>query len=249
MLKTIRYTLAFESQLLIGTTASLPGIYDRITTLDDNGLPYVPASSIRGRVKDAIRTFLRTNAASWQQFLVCAGQDPPVTKDDNENDFSYCIETTKKPPCPLCRIFGAPGGLKQGFSFSGVYYPENTTALLKETFGSEPSDLTNASLVRRVRNKHDEKLRRAREDHLFADGVAELMASLEGTIRETPVHLSYNDDIKAFNYRLLFLGMRLTTELGATRNRGYGNCILHPTNGDWIDEIEELINEWQKTKG
>jgi CRISPR/Cas system CSM-associated protein Csm3 (group 7 of RAMP superfamily) len=239
MLRTIRYSLVFESPLLISSTASLPGVYDRITTLD-RGLPYVPASSVRGRVKDAIRSFLRDNCHSWDRFTVCEGQDPPVT--DAEREFLYCPEDN---PCTLCRIFGAPGGLKRGFDFSGAYYSEDAVRHLKVAFGTDVDNLSAASLSRRARNRRDDAKRRTREDHLFVDGVAETMAALEGTVRETTTHLRYDQDTRTFDYRLLLLGLRLTTELGATRNRGYGSCEFHPTDGtDWIKEIQVLLADW-----
>lgn len=249
MLKTISYTLEFDSHLLIGTSASLPGVYDRMTTLDDNGLPYVPASSIRGRIKEAIRLFLRDNADSWDLFNVCKGQDPPIDNSKSGNDHLYCRQDSNNLTCPLCRIFGAPGGLKQGFSFSGAYYPELSLQTFENTFGTDPDELTAASLTRRVRNKRDENLRRAKEDHLFVDGSAEMMASLQGTVRETPAHLSYDPDSRTFDYRLVLLGMRLTTELGATRNRGYGSCQFNIAESNWLDEIQQLTVTWKNAGG
>ncbi len=254
MLKTINYTIKFDSPLLIGTSASLPGVYDRMTTLDDNGLPYVPASSIRGRIKEAIRSFLRDNATSWHQFAVCEGQDPPIVDSNSDNGHLYYKQKKDKTfyhlcrICPLCRIFGAPGGLKQGFAFSGAYYPEDILGIFENTFGTDPDDLTAASLTRRVRNKRDENLRRAREDHLFVDGSAEIMASLQGKVRETPAHLCYDLeglDCRNFDYQLLLLGMRLATELGATRNRGYGSCEFIIAEESWLKEIENLIAKWE----
>lgn len=247
MLKTISYSIIFESPLLIGSTASLPGTYDRLAALDDQGLPYVPASSVRGRVKDAIRTFLRDNCATWSQFTVCPGQDRPVTRT-GDGELPHCTEDAGQTLCPLCRIFGAPGGLKRGFEFSGAHYPAGVVVSLEMAFGRNPGDLAAASVARRARNKRDEELRRAREDHLFVDGVAEIMASLEGTVRETPAHLAYDEEIRTLDYQLLLLGLRLTTELGATRNRGYGRCELLPA-GDWVQEVEKLLRAWQRRPG
>jgi CRISPR/Cas system CSM-associated protein Csm3 (group 7 of RAMP superfamily) len=243
VLKIIRYTLVFESPLLISSMLTLPGIYDRITTLDrDTGLPYVPASSIRGRVKDAVRSFLVDNQNDWDQFRLCQGQEIPVGVS---GDLAYCREDE---PCPLCRSFGAPGGLKRGFEFSGAYYPDDAVELIKAAFGEE--DLSAASLARRTRNQRDDKLRRAREDHLFVDGAAEMLTSLEGTVRETPAHLRFDDAIRTFDYRLLLLGLRLTAELGASRSRGYGRCEFCPVDDtNWSEEIEALTVAWKAKRG
>jgi len=251
MLNIIRYSLVFESPLLISSAATLPGIYDRITTLDE-GLPYVPASSIRGRVKDAIRWFLLDNKNDWDRFSLCAGQEVLV---GSNTDPAYCQETA---PCALCRIFGAPGGLKRGFEFSGAYYPDEAVEFMKdavrEDYNQDERSLSTLmetlSLSRRARNKRDDALRRVSEDHLFVDGVAEMLADLGGTVRETPVHLRFDEATRTFDFRVLLLGLRLTTELGASRNRGYGHCEFCPADGsDWMEEIETLILEWKAARG
>lgn len=239
MLKTIRYSLMFESPLLISSAAAPPGVYDRITTLD-NGLPYVPASSVRGRVKDAIRGFLLDNKNDWDRFNLCDGQAVPVGSDVN---VPYC----QAEPCVLCRIFGAPGGPKRGFEFSGAYYTKSAVEHMKTAFGED--NLSAASLARRARNKRDDHLRRVLKDHLFVDGVAEMMAKLEGVVRETPAHLHFDGVTQTFDHRLLLLGLRMTTELGTSRNRGYGRCEFHPLDStDWMQEIEVLIAEWEVTR-
>lgn len=241
MLNTIRYSLVFKSPLLISNAATLPGVYDRVTTLDE-GLPYVPASSIRGRVKDAIRCFLLDNKNDWHQFSLCEGQKVLIGSNTNPD---YCNEMS---PCSLCRIFGAPGGLKRGFDFSGAYYPDEIVEVIESAFGED--DLSAASLVRRTRNKRDDALRRVREDHLFVDGVAEMLADLDGTVRETPVHLRFDEPTRTFDLRLLLLGLRLTTELGASRNRGYGYCEFRFADAaDRMQEIEKLIAEWKAARG
>jgi hypothetical protein len=141
-----------------------------------------------------------------------------------------------------------PGGLKRGFEFSGAYYPDEIVEVIENAFGED--DLSAASLVRRARNKRDDALRRVSEDHLFVDGVAEMLADLEGTVRETPAHLRFDEATRTFDFRLLLLGLRLTTELGACRNRGYGHCEFRPVDGvDWMKEIETLIAEWKAARG
>lgn len=233
---TIDYSLVFESPLLVTSQGAIPGICDRITTTDNNGLPYVPASSIRGRVKDSIRRFLVDNNSGYSEFRVCFGQSVPINSKDT---LKYC---SPKSPCALCRIFGSPGALRRGFEFSGAHYPESAVLKIRQAF--QVGDLTEISLSRRTRNRRDDALRRVSEDHLFVDGVAELFSELNGTIRETPTHMRFDDDVRKFDYRLLLLGLRLTTELGASRNRGYGQCEFLLSHAGWEKEVEALIEGW-----
>ncbi len=247
MLRTIKYTVYFDSPLMIGSMTTSPGVYDRMTTMDD-GLPYVPASSMRGRVKDAIRTFLQDNMEGWKEFELCIGQQATIGHQEDEKLF-FC---TKNPPCALCRIFGAPGGInRRGFDFSGAYYSADATRQIKDTFGDNMTGYP--MLDRRPRNRVDAELRRVKKDHFFMDGVAALMSELHGIIKENQNHFRLyenNESIRKFDYRLLLLGMRLVGELGASRNRGYGKCEIKPDKElNWHNEIEIFINSWMEAHG
>jgi CRISPR/Cas system CSM-associated protein Csm3 (group 7 of RAMP superfamily) len=241
MLRTIRYALTFQSPLLISSNAAQPGLYDRIATLDNDGFPCVPGSSVRGRVKDAIRGHLEDNQSGWSEFRICEGQGAAPEEG------AYCDPDGHL--CPLCRIFGAPGGkVRRGFDFSGAYYSPADVGTLQKAFKGH--DLSDASLSRRARNQRDDALRRAREDYLFTDGVAEIFADLEGVVREMPAHLRFEQDTQTFDYRLLLLGLRLTSEMGASRNRGYGRCEFRSADtNDWNAEIKALCRQWKTTVG
>lgn len=232
---TMTYTLTLDEPLMINGEVSMPGIYDRVTVLD-HGLPYVPATTLSHTIKATLRAFLAENQESWEAFRICRGQNADSTTPGGE---AFCPQTG--PHCPLCRIFGSPGGLRRGFEFTGAYHSKDDVDAMTLAFGED--GLTDASLVRRARNQYDAALRRGREDHLFFDGAADLLADLRGEVWEEGGHRARSEPSRRFDYRLVLLGLRLTQELGGSRNRGYGACDFR-LDGAWAGEIQALCDEW-----
>lgn len=228
---TIVYELDVSAPLLVGDGVGAGGPFDRLTVME-NDLPYIPASSIRGCIKATIARLISDDRGRWDRLRTLHTEKYP-----------FCSATSEW-PCPLCRIFGAPGGIQRGFTFSGAYYSRDARDYVEQVFRS--SQAMNVHIERRVRNKIDTRLRRAREDHLFVDGAAVYMSNLCGAIYESPLHAAYPKEIITLDVSLLLLGLRLTTRLGASRNRGYGriNFILkEPSN--WHDQIRSFTDEWQ----
>ncbi|MBF0528730.1 MAG: hypothetical protein HQK55_05560 [Deltaproteobacteria bacterium] len=228
---TISYALDVKAPLMVSDGASAGGPFDRLTVLE-NDLPYVPASSIRGCVKATLKKLISDALGRWPKLWTC-----------HNGDSACSSQASIDQRCPLCRIFGAPGSIQRGFTFSGAYYSNEARLHIEQAFPGRQAITVN--IVRRVRNKYDVHLRRAREDHLFVDGVAAFMSSLSGTIQESPVHASYPADIRDFDLSFLLLGLRLTTRLGAGRNRGYGyaNFVLSQPM-DWQNKIKFFTDSW-----
>ncbi len=235
----INYRLVFESPFIIGTSVSEPGIFDKVSLLSE-GLPYVPASSIRGRVKDAIRRHCTENKDTWDAYKLCV---PQATGEENVAEGRrYCNSHS---PCPLCRIFGIPGGvLRRGFEFTGAYMPEREAEWLKEFYANTPESNI---YYRHSRNRRDYLLRRACEDALFTVGLADPPIPLEGRIVETPSHTMYEENIREFDHALLILGLRLVTEIGGERNRGRGRCRFVQKDG-WDGILRRHIDEWKSAR-
>jgi CRISPR/Cas system CSM-associated protein Csm3 (group 7 of RAMP superfamily) len=236
MLK-IKYKINFESPFIIASGVSGVGGFDQVSILSRN-LPFIPPSSIRGRVKQAIREHCMENSA-WGKYKLCKGQ---LFGEEG----AYCIPEPSKGDhgvCVLCRIFGIPGGeVRKGFDFSGVYLTEAMSELLEKVYEGRPSD---ALYIRHRRSRRDYLLRRAMEDALFSLGLAKPFP-FEASVFETPFHLRYDDETRNFDHAVLLLGLRLVTEIGGGRNRGYGRCrfeIDEPKN--WKALILEHINQWK----
>lgn len=237
----IKYKINFESPFIIASGVSGAEGFDQVSVLTRN-LPFIPPSSIRGRVKQAIREHCMENPA-WERYELCKGQ---LLGEEG----AYCIPDFSKEDygiCVLCRIFGIPGGeVQKGFDFSGAYLTEAMAELLEELYKERPLA---ASYIRHRRSRRDYLLRRAMEDALFSLGLAKPF-TLEASVLETPSHLRYDDQTRNFDYALLLLGLRLVTEIGGGRNRGYGRCrfeIDEPK--DWKTLIREHINQWRCARG
>jgi len=237
-MRTIKFRIEFSAPFLIASAVTDPGNYDMVPVLTGN-LPYVPAGSFQGIVKDAIRSHCSENASSWDGYALCKGQ----LKGGNE---AFCKPDTGSNPCPLCRIFGMPGGeVEAGYYFSGVYVESDYADQFKKIAGL-PWD---AFLVKRVRNSIDSELRRAAERKLFSSGLANVPVPLTGTISEEPAYRQYDSKIADFDYLLILLGLRLITEIGRSQSRGYGECRIIPEEDtDWKRKIEDHISAWKLAK-
>jgi len=226
----IRYRLEFESPFVISSAVSETGKYDIATVLDPDGLPYIPPSTIRGRIKASLQEFCTINDT---RYTLCS---------------LHKLKNNKSPlpsyDCPLCRVFGAPGGeIMRGFFFSGAYVPETNREIIKRI----NEDLQGASLYKRTRNQIDRQLRRAREDALFSVGAGNAFYFFEGAVLEEPLHQGIDNHLRESDLALIMTGMRLITEMGLSKNRGLGRCRfipleIVPDGSRWQDIIHQYIN-------
>ncbi|MCD6101025.1 MAG: hypothetical protein J7K33_10645 [Candidatus Marinimicrobia bacterium] len=237
----IKYRITFESPFIIASGVSGIAGFDQVSVLSRN-LPFIPPSSIRGRVKQAIREHCMENS-TWRKYELCKGQ---LLGEEG----TYCIPEPSKGDfgiCVLCRIFGIPGGeVQKGFDFSGAYLTEAMSELLEKVYEGRP---LGAPYIRHRRSRRDYLLRRAMEDALFSLGLAKPFP-FGASVFETSFHLRYDDETRNFDYAVLLLGLRLVTEIGGGRNRGYGRCrfeIDEPK--DWKVLIQEHINQWKYARG
>ncbi len=229
----IRYRLEFESHFVISSAVSQRGMFDITTVTDPDDLPYIPPSTIKGRIRASLQEFCSSNIIKY----------PLCSQHSLKN-------STLKPSsvCPLCRIFGAPGGeLIRGFFFSGAYIPEKDREVFKRMF----EDTDEVFLYKRTRNQIDRQLRRAREDALFSVGAATKVNTFEGEVVEEITHYSIDGSLRESDLALILTGMRLITEMGLSKNRGFGRCRftpfeILPSNTTWQDIILKYINSYMR---
>ncbi|MBI4650852.1 hypothetical protein HY745_06125 [Candidatus Desantisbacteria bacterium] len=238
--KDIKYELLFNSPFIIASSVIDSGNYDMVSVLS-NGVPYIPGSSIRGRIKAAIRQHCvendKTYKVSFDEYNhICDAQKTGKGK--------FC-ENIKK-SCPLCRIFGIPGSeITRGYDFSGAYINETNEELFEKINKNSPE----AIYQKRTRNKINPLLKRSEEDALFTAGMVDLPLPFEGNIIEIA---SYNknvdDKIKKIDRVLILLAMRLVTNIGGNRNRGSGQCRFNPLDKDWEVDINTHIEIWKSKR-
>lgn|GEM_PF-2056769 len=225
----IKFRLEFETPFVISSPVSEAGQYDIVTVRDTEGLPFIPPSTIRGRIKASLQEFCSIYNT---KFTLCRFHALNSIESDPSSD------------CPLCRIFGAPGGESiRGFFFSGAHVPEDE----KEIITRMEKDIPGTALYKRTRNRIDRQLRRAQEDALFSVGAGQSLLSFEGSVVEEPHHKTSDPALREVDLALIITGMRLITEMGLNKNRGYGRCRftpleIAPGGMNWQDVINKYIN-------
>ena len=83
----ITVKLTFETPLNIGSGAQHGTFADRAMIKDRAGVPYVPASAFKGRLRHAVER---------------------VALSQDLSDCEPHQRTCRADPCPVCRVFGAP---------------------------------------------------------------------------------------------------------------------------------------------
>lgn len=87
------YTLTFRTPVSIFTGLGIAGLIDRIAVRDVGGLPYIPVSSAKGRLRFFAERLLQTGSLPHSYKL--RAQNQPLCKG---------VENT----CAVCRLFGNP---------------------------------------------------------------------------------------------------------------------------------------------
>lgn len=87
------YTLTFRAPVSVFTGLGIAGLIDRTVVRDADGLPYIPGSSVKGRLR------------FFAERLLQAGSLPPGYRLHAQNQ-PLCKEVDDA--CTLCRLFGNP---------------------------------------------------------------------------------------------------------------------------------------------
>lgn len=98
----LSYTLRFETPVAVMTGLGIAGLVDRTVVRDDHGLPYVPGSTVKGRLR------------FFAERVLWSGR-PPEPYGVHERGGPECKVPASA--CTLCRLFGGrgvPGLLRVG---------------------------------------------------------------------------------------------------------------------------------------
>ncbi|ACX52116.1 protein of unknown function DUF324 [Ammonifex degensii KC4] len=90
----LKLEIEFEGMLHIGGTGSPQLLVDRTVVLDKEGWPYLPASTVRGRLRACLERLLKTLNQP-----VCSPPYPEFMCPQGYPEENYC---------PACRLFGSP---------------------------------------------------------------------------------------------------------------------------------------------
>lgn len=199
------YSVRFEFDLKmtrawhIGTGLAR-GLIDRTINRDARGSVYVPASTIKGRLRNACEHVARMYNSKSNQLQVCNPPDPRF----------MCRGSAA---CITCRIFGSAYAGEQLYFEDGCLQQEQAIY-----------DLSNQAQPR-ARVKLDRKRGIAASGHLFTSEYAELGLTFRsravGRLPLTPID---EDITQSYELILLAAGMRMLKELGGDKSVGFGAC-------------------------
>lgn len=218
----IDLTVTFEAPFNVGTGAMAGLPTDRPTITSARDRPYVPGSSLKGRLRHTCEQLLR--ALSDDPLAACHAPVPDTMCPLNE----YWLGRF----CPICRIFGSPHRAGP-LLFSDLQWTLAGTVDPYTTIRQHVS-------IRRSR-------RVAEPQRLFDIEVfgPQPLTEMAGTING---RLPYADNQALA--ALLLGGLRMVNALGGGRSAGLGACAIRPrylidgqaVNEDWL---KEGLRQWQ----
>ena len=212
------FRIQFETQITLITswhigTGMAQGLIDRTTQRDPRGNVFIPASTIKGRLRNACEQVVRLYGSPDNQLRTC---EPP-------NPQNMCRGADC---CIVCRIFGS------------AYYGERLyfeNALLPPGFEAiyAPGDQARS----RTRVKLNRRRGIAEHGHLFTTEYAEsnlvFRSEVIGKMPLTPLE---GEPKKAYELILLAAGLRLVKDLGGNKSAGFGSCDMTFRSKIKVDE-------------
>ena len=212
------------------------GLIHRTVERDAQGLAYIPASSLKGRVRRACEQVARQVGLN-----VCRAPRP-----------SGMCSAHKQRPCLVCRVFGSPG---RG---SGLHWQD--ARLVQDYWNVFVGDEANrqAQFYTRTQVQLSRALGIAAYDHLFTSEFAienlRFESAITGWLDITPI--ADEDATGGYELLLLLAGLQLVNTLGSGSSRGSGHCVIHlpkqVTVGQRsiavaeIFEFMDLLNEFDR---
>jgi CRISPR/Cas system CSM-associated protein Csm3 (group 7 of RAMP superfamily) len=230
MLVQIDYVLTFATPFHLGTGITA-GMIDRTVIRDADDYLYVPASTLKG--------VLREHCEQLCRFYIPGAQvSSPHVTDATLVEYSGT-------PTLISRIFGSPlhpGGLR----FDDAKQVEATRTTTQEV---QTSTLTQVRIDRGTRTAVD--------DALYTSEFGASFLTFEGTIKGqlqcTPVELPAlpTDEqgttaLPTYSLLLLLAGLLMVERLGGNKSTGKGQCDCHITQVrlDGKRYGEELWRSW-----
>lgn len=196
-------SITLESPLYVGSGFGY-GLVDGAVVRDARSHPYIPGSSIKGRVREACERL-----AAAYNLRVCHPPHP-----------GHMCGGRKGRRCIVCRIFGSPGG-SEGDLECLHWDNAHLVSPWVEAVGDEGLTCNRTQVaVSRRRGVAQEGLLFSQE---FASAGLSFQTAITGFLHLTPVAGE-----KGIYYELILLlaGLRMVDSLGGKRSGGAGRCRL-----------------------
>ncbi|MCR4407439.1 MAG: RAMP superfamily CRISPR-associated protein [Anaerolineae bacterium] len=214
------------------------GLIHRTVERDADGLAYIPASSLKGRVRRACEQVARQSG-----LRVCHAPRPGGMCSAHEQ------------ACLVCRVFGSPG---RG---SELHWQDARLAQDYRSVFSGDEANREAQFYARTQVQLSRGLGTAAPDRLFTSEFTvenlEFRSAITGWLDVTPI--AGDDTTGGYELLLLLAGLRLVNTLGSGSSRGSGHCVIRPPEQIALGErpiriaevLEnlELLGEFDKEAG
>ena len=228
MLVQIDYLLTFTAPFHMGTGIRA-GLIDRTIMKNSDGLLYVPASTLKGVVREYCERLLRFYLPGAQARVF------------NPHDANKVLLEFGKAPTPVSRIFGSqfhPGSLRFG----------DATMLKRDYKNIQSSVLTQVRIDRLWRTAVDDAL------YTSEYGIPSLQfeGSIKGSLDCTPVPASAFPDCggepgapgPTYSLLLLLAGLLMVEQIGGNKSAGKGQCTCEIEKVT-LDRQPCLTTSWQ----
>jgi len=204
------------------------GLIHRTVERDAEGLVYIPASSLKGRVRRACEQVARQVGLH-----VCRAPRPN----------GMCSAHTQQ-PCLVCRVFGAPG--------RGSTLHWQDARLVQDYRNVFAGDETNrqAQFYTRTQVQLSRALGIAAPDHLFTSEFAienlRFESAITGWLDVTPI--AGEEAGGGYELLLLLAGLQLVNTLGSGSSRGAGHSMIHlprqVTVGEQAISVKDIFENY-----
>jgi len=233
----VDYEIHFQESWRVGSGEGAGPFVDSLVRRDGHRLPFVPGTTLRGLVVDALRDLCDALGVE-----LCRGT---VERRDEDSPPAALCGVTREGLCPICAIAGSPhrpgsvgwGAARLLLTSAGgmVERPEHRRELA-EAAAQTPGFLTRAHPHTSI----DHRSGRAAEERLFSLEEASAELVLAG-------RLELGADLAPDHVALLVAALRWLRELGGGRRRGLGGFRLHiaaaelvPVFSNWQDAVRHL---------
>lgn len=198
------------------------GLVHRTVERDADGLAYIPASSLKGRVRRACEQMARQVGLH-----VCGAPRPD----------GMC--SAHRQACLVCRVFGTPGRGSELHWQDARLLPEYQAIFAKDAVARE------AQFYVRTQVQLSRTLGTAAPDRLFTSEFAiedlRFESAISGWLDLTPI--AGDDSTGGYELLLLLAGLRLVNTLGSGSSRGVGHCVIHLPEHVTVGERSIMIRD------
>jgi CRISPR-associated protein Csx10 len=236
---TLTFEIKLASNYHIGAGYSFGSGIDSALLRDADGVPVIRGSILAGLLRDGLYRLIKLPLMEAHRACERSGlaksEYTPTYCDliPRNQEFNGLGSQEEEKLCPICRLFGTPSMPKR-WEISSAR-PRDLRQPLEA--GKWRAGMTGAQKVQRVRV--DPKTRRSEPGKLFSqeDGDARLIFCFTATC-------SRNDDAALDDAALLVAAARNVRQLGRSRRRGLGECLINLIE---VAGVDHKLNEkdWQ----